>query len=342
MNLNEVKKQIQDFFQEGTVTVVGSGLSVAEGLPGMDNLAAELCDKMPRVLSDATDIDLWNQVQDQLNIKVGLEKALHTVKPSDFMEDCIREVTANLVGAAEMSVFQEIIARKKTLRFTNYISRFNIRTSGHTVITTNYDRMVECACEMAGLRVDTLFLGRYLARFEPEQSKYVHCKGYGKRKGYLFLEYWPRVTVLKPHGCLSWHLIDGVPYSIPYAATGCPLIITPGINKYLEGYGIPFDKHRSMANDAIDCATRLVIIGYGFGDEHLETHLIPQLKKGTPALLLTKDLTPKIVSIIAESAHMMAICSDGATGSNVKTQTENLSFPDINLWDIDAMLKEVF
>ena len=44
MELDEVKKIIQDFFQENTVTIVGSGLSLAEGIPGMSALATELLD----------------------------------------------------------------------------------------------------------------------------------------------------------------------------------------------------------------------------------------------------------------------------------------------------------
>lgn len=97
------------------------------------------------------------------------------------------------------------------------------------------------------------------------------------------------MTVLKPHGCLSWHERLGKPYSIPNCTLDDCLIITPGLNKCRKGYSEPFDTHRSRANAAIDQAQRYVKIGYGFGDDHLETHLVRQLKNDKSALILEQN-----------------------------------------------------
>ena len=50
MELDSIKQIIQDFFQENTLTVVGSGLSAAEGIPGMSALSNELQSKIPQLL----------------------------------------------------------------------------------------------------------------------------------------------------------------------------------------------------------------------------------------------------------------------------------------------------
>lgn len=343
MELDSIKQIIQDFFQENTLTVVGSGLSAAEGIPGMSALSNELQSKIPHLLSDPIDIKLWDKINKDLLDEVGLEQALHNTKPSPHIEDNIRKITANFIGNAEKKVLYEIINERKILRFVDYLGHFTIRNDGLVVVTTNYDRLIEYACEYKGIRIDTLFIGRFLAHFAPEKSKYSFCEGLTKRPGkQRTAVFAPKVTVLKPHGCLSWHMINGEPYSIPnYPLDDC-LIITPGVNKYKEGYSVPFDTHRTKANAAIDRAQRYIIIGYGFGDGHLETHLIQQLNSGKPALLLTHSLSPRALELTRKCQHITAICSDGADGSTIVTATSETSIPHINLWDLKSMLEEVF
>lgn len=342
MDLDTIKRHIQDFFQNGTVTVVGSGLSLSEGIPGMGALAMQLSGKLPSMLTTSSDKSLWSEIDKHLSSGLGLEEALHLTKPNSNIEECIRKTTAEYIGEAEKKIFEEMITRGKSLRFSEYLHRFNIKSEGLTVITTNYDRLIEYACESQNLCIDTLFIGKNFSRFSPEQSKYFYCNGMNKRNGKLVATFAPKVTILKPHGCLSWHMINGEPYSIPnYQANDC-LIITPGLNKYREGYSVPFDTHRTKANIAIDSAQRYVIIGYGFGDSHLETHLMQQLNYGKPALILTHSLSAKATDVVKNCKNITAICHANISDTQVLTATENIVFPDINMWDIREMIKEVF
>lgn len=343
MDLDSIKKTIQDFFQENTLTIVGSGLSVAEGIPGMFALSSELQSKMPSFLHDPLDIQIWNSISSDLSNNIGLEQALHNTKPSAYIEECIRKTTANFIGDAEAKVVLEIVNNRRILRFTNYLQHFNIRNRGLVVVTTNYDRLIEYSCELNNVRIDTLFIGKFLAHFEPEQSKFAFCENIIKKSGGKSTAVFaPKVTILKPHGCLSWHMINGEPYSIPnYPLDDC-LIITPGINKYREGYSVPFDTHRMRANLEIDHAQRYIIIGYGFGDDHLETHLVQQLNNGKPALILTHSLSAKAESLVKTCKHITAIVSDNSNGSKIITANEEIIIPNMKLWDLQTMLKEVF
>lgn len=342
MDLDTIKMKIQDFFQEGTVTIVGSGLSSAEGIPGMGDLAKELQAKVSKMLLLSEDIKNWENIEDDLKKGVGLEKALHNTKPSVFVEECIREVTALYIGQADKELFIDIVKNRRQLRFSEYLQRFNIRKQGMTVITTNYDRLIEYACEMNDIIADTLFTGNYIARYKPEQSKFTACSGVQKKSSKVKIEYFPKVTILKPHGCLSWHLFNGEPYSLPNYPVDDSLIITPGLNKYRAGYSVPFDTHRERANSEIDKAQRYIIIGYGFGDDHLETHLIQQLHMGKPALIFTYSLSEKAKKIAKENKGVTAFCHANSCDTEMVTSKEKTILSGINLWDLREMIKEVF
>ena len=50
--LHQLKKEIQSFFDEGTVTIVGSGLSCSEGISGMGSLAKKLIKEVPSKIKE--------------------------------------------------------------------------------------------------------------------------------------------------------------------------------------------------------------------------------------------------------------------------------------------------
>lgn len=53
LDLSAVKRRLQDHLQEGLLIVVGSGLSAAEGIPGMGLLAEHLKREIPPRLTNA-------------------------------------------------------------------------------------------------------------------------------------------------------------------------------------------------------------------------------------------------------------------------------------------------
>ena len=109
MELDEIKKIIQDFFQENTVTIVGSGLSLAEGIPGMSELAAELQARIPALLSDPDDTAVWSKISTDLSSNIGLEQALHNTKPTPAIEERIRKATAQYIGHAETRILYNLV-----------------------------------------------------------------------------------------------------------------------------------------------------------------------------------------------------------------------------------------
>jgi hypothetical protein len=152
------------------------------------------------------------------------------------------------------------------------------------------------------------------------------------------------VNVYKPHGSLDWYHREGKPVRYGGDLASPRLIITPGLNKFRNGYASPFDRHRERANAAIDRASRFLIIGYGFNDDHLETHLTPRIRSGIPTLLLTHSLSSNALKLARECANVVAIqraIVAGGEGSSVFVNKAEIQLPALSLWEINTFVSEV-
>lgn len=340
--MDELKKTLQNHFRDGLVTIVGSGLSCAEGLPGMRELGEHLRAHVGPALS-STDQTLWQFIFDEIS-HIGLEAALLKYPPTPSLESVIVSATASLIAERERTVISEVFNGARVLRLTRLLHHMLKPASGLSIITPNYDRLIEVASEEADLGVDTMFLGRFAGRLNARESQLGFCKGLIVRNKRPALEYRSRVNLLKPHGSLDWYLRAGKPVSYGGELPGAVrLIITPGQNKFRNGYESPFDIHRERANAAIDQAARFLIIGYGFADGHLETHLLPAIRAGRPTLMLTHGLSDIALDVARQYKNVIAIdCPPApATGSRLIQSGAETILPLENLWDVNTFIDEV-
>lgn len=344
MELAVLKKRIQTHLSDGLVTIIGSGLSVAEGIPGMPALAAHLLSVVtPRV--EASSQTLWTAISNELSAGRDLESTLLEFPPDRHLETLVVETTAEFLGAAEATIFEQVFSGSRTLRFARLLPHLLKSPSGLPVITTNYDRLIELASESSGFGVDTLFTGHRAGKLDPDKSRFSQCRGVVERKvngrKRPTLDYSPHVRVLKPHGSFDWYQGTSGPVACAFTLQRPRMIITPGLNKYRGGYDPPFDTHRERANREIDHASRYLIIGYGFNDEHLQTHLEPKLFEGKPTILVTRSLSPKAASLIPKSPNLIAISRSASKGTLATTATGAFEFPDSEMWDIENLVQEV-
>lgn len=342
MELHDLKILLQQHLSDGLVTIVGSGLSCAEGLPGMGELASYLDATVTAGLA-AAEVDRWNAISPLLPAK-GLEAALLEVPPTTGLEFAIVARTAELIAMRERKIVAEVFSRTRTLRFTGLVKHLLKPHTGLPVVTTNYDRLVEVAVEEAGLGVDTLFVGHFAGELNEQESRLSFCREVTLKAGRAQYRYRPRAIIFKPHGSLDWYHRDGKPVRYSGDLDLPRLIITPGLNKFRNGYESPFDRHRERANSAIDRASRFLVIGYGFNDDHLETHLAPRIRSGVPTLLLTHGLSDNAVKLVNECRNVIAIQraeQAGVSGSGVFVAGVETFFPGLDLWDLGSFVAEV-
>lgn len=343
MDLDDFKRHLQNYLTDGLVIIVGSGLSAAEGIPGMGALATHLCNAVAGVFAP-DDLALWRETVPLIR-KVGLEAALKQNAPSATLQVAIARTTANFFAEHERRVISEVFNGHRTLRLTRLIAHIVKPSSGLPIVTTNYERLVEVAVEQAGLGVDTLFVGRFAGELNARKSRYGFCRGVDVKKTTARRIYRSFASVYKPHGSLDWYLHDGKPVCCGMDIDGATrLIITPGQNKFRDGYDSPFDVHRAKANEAIDGAARFLILGYGFNDDHLETHLVPAIESGKPTLILTRELSARARELGLAHANVTAMdrASRGDhSGTRVYYGGAEDFLPHLALWDVHSFIDEV-
>ena len=326
------------------MVVVGCGLSSAEGLPSMQKLAKQLIDVMPsKILSK--DQGLWEKIEKSLASGISLEQALTENQASKDVNDALTLEIARLIKKSEEPIFSEVLRGQKTLRFSSLVQVFLKSANGIPIITTNYDRLIELSCEVVGYPVDSMFVGNTVGRLDQKESAYSFCRGIRHRQGRkLFLDFTPRIKLLKPHGSLDWYALDDKILRCPHNIDYPPLIIAPGESKYRAGYKEPFDVHRENANREIDKGEKYLIIGYGFNDAHLQSHLAKNLREGKPGLVVTKKLSAAGASLINESPKVMVLTLNGAkTGTTNFRDVDNVLYQlKGDMWDLGKLVREVF
>jgi len=340
MTFDDVINFVQAHFTDGLVMVVGSGLSAAEGMPGMPALADHL--KTSATELQGEDVTAWSNIVSMLDAKKGLEAALIKHAPSDSLETWIRKKTCDLLLPKERELIQAVVKGERTLRLTSLLSKILKPAEGLPILTPNYDRLIEVACQMANFHVDTTAIGDYAGAFDYKRSSMASCRGIVSRAKATVLDHFPRAIILKPHGSLDWYRNGDNAIRCSVDLDAERLIITPGLNKYKVGYDFPFDMHRELANKYINRAARLLIVGYGFNDDHLQTHLMKRIRDGTPTLILTRSAT-QTAQLLAQTSPNCVSLTRSKVWPGVAVVTNGAQFEQQgrDLWDLAVLAKEV-
>lgn len=343
MDIDALKRRIQEHCTDGLVVVVGSGLSVAEGIPGMSALAQHLLAVIPLNLSDNSRV-VWDEIANDLENNIDLESALLAHSADQDLEALIMNQTASFLLEHERKVIEDVVVRGRMLRFSRLLSVLRKEPSGIPVITTNYDRLIEIAAEQERVGIDSAFVGHRMGAFNAKESRLSLCRDIDIVKKKKRREYRPHIRLFKPHGSFDWFSTENGPIRCSLGIEeGKRLIITPGLNKYRSGYEPPFHYHIAESNRAIDKGGRFLIVGYGFNDDHLQTYITPRLKNGDPAIIVTRSLSEKAKELLPECSGTIAITkAETGDGTTVSTHNSQHEFPDLGIWDVEHLVKEVW
>jgi hypothetical protein len=272
--------------------LLGSGSSYlnGNGYP----LTGELWDKIKDRMKDTAKRD---EIQAKLDCgATGIEDALDLLDDGQPVEGPHR----HLVTAAISDLFQPM-APSLDLH-VEFVRRLGRRSDPCVkVFSLNYDPLIERAAERAHVRLVDGFLGHEHAFFNPAVFSETFLQSRGPRAKPSFHPAGLPIHLYKLHGSLGWYDCPdrGVcrcGYSEPPPANAVRLMVPPQRRKVSEvvrpTYSPLWTAFRGAMSHDAKPLNRLVAIGYGFLDEHVNDVVESALSRSAFRLLIfAKDLS---------------------------------------------------
>ncbi|MVA58522.1 MULTISPECIES: SIR2 family protein [Rhizobium/Agrobacterium group] len=297
MNLENIAKIAQTCFQNNPTIVLGSGSSMPHGLPSMGDLSKYLMSNIET--NGEAEADAWLLVKTALTAGDHLEAALEGKNLPAGLLSQIVSLTWKCVNEKDLELYCNLTSDPAAYPLGTLIAGlFKSSNAIVNVVTTNYDRVVEFACNSAGLLFQTGFAPGYLQKWESTGGVSFQRGGKEARV----------VKIWKVHGSLDWFRTSddrtiGLPvFTLPQNGI-VPLIVTPGLNKYEKTYEDPFRTTINGADDALKRASAFLSVGFGFRDQHIHPKIIERCReKNVPIVVLARTLTEEAKSFLKEKA----------------------------------------
>lgn len=327
------QKQAQDFYSKAPVIILGSGASSAHGMSGMSGLANYLIANTDLSGLSGAEIATWEKFCQVLQDGVDLESALHQVSVSDMLTARIIKTTWMLINFEDISIFQQSLQNNTMFPLSRLLAHmFKSSLKIINVVTTNYDRLAEYACDQGRIHHFTGFTYGYFRQLatpaEINSSR--------------------RVNIWKVHGSVDWFqspLEDTVAlaniHNVPENYE--PQIVTPGTQKYQKTHLEPFRSIINNADEAIKSASSYLCIGYGFNDEHIQPKLMVKcLRNKVPITIITYSLSEAAKRLIIDgSAQNYLAIERGDTDDQSIVYSSQVKAPvtvEKNIWSLEGYL----
>lgn len=325
MDKNEIFKSIQKYIESPPLILVGSGSSAPYGLPSMQVLGKYLLEILSSKYKDDYN---WQRFIDNINNGQDLETALSNLSLKSEIIDDIKVETWKLVSVKDLKLFDDIVFLNKQLSIANLINKFyKSHPQCVNIITTNYDRVIEYACDSLQLPINTGFLGSYLKKFSDTFSNNKI------------------VNIVKVHGSLdifkdTHNAVFAIPLRKEIPSGLVPEIITPGLSKYQAVLKGTSRQLLSKSDSMIKNANSFLCIGYGFNDEQIQENIISCIRQGKPIVVVTKKLSERAAHLLANNATKYVTIQEGADSKTTEFCI-NKQITTLNgcYWSIDGFME---
>lgn len=312
--------------------IVGTGLSIIYGVPGMKALAEHLGKEIGKSSVNGLK-EMWDKHYDDIKIN-GLEAGLASLtQAEDILVDAIKPITAKYILKSEERLHEAILEENTGFcKLLSYLSgTVSVSKRVIDIMTPNYDRIIEILCDKLGIGVITGFNGSLYGKFNrnilKQPTEVYNCKNCT----------W--VRLFKPHGSINWINENGNEYltndyEVLKEKAEYIEIVTPGSSKYKVGLtNNTFRCMREEFNELLNPEDNysLFIYGYGFNDDHFDTALFDSFQKNV--LIVSRDVKPEIINKALERKNITIFYHEEDKEYMVyKAKKYSIDLP---VWDIE-------
>jgi hypothetical protein len=234
------------------------------------------------------------------NIEDRIRSALQLIGGLQVLEDALAEPWHSAMDAALLDLVRAVLRCEREIDgairsggpegivthrlLVSFLLTFASRTASRerlNLFTTNYDRLVEYGCDLAGLRPLDRFVGALEPVFRASRLDVdLHYNPPGIRGEPRYLEGVLRLG--KIHGSLDWRFMAdelrrvSLPFGAPENHPSVPesptqgLMVYPNPAKDVETLQYPYaELFRDLSAALCRPNSALVTYGYGYGDDHI-------------------------------------------------------------------------
>ncbi|ALZ77853.1 SIR2 family protein [Rheinheimera sp. F8] len=327
------KKQAQDYYNKAPLIILGSGASAAHGMSGMAALAKYLTENINISGLSTGEVTVWQNFCDKLTAGVDLESALHQVAVTELLTSRIISTTWSLLNTEDINIYHKSLQNQAMFPLSRLLSHmFESSLTRLNIVTTNYDRLAEYACDQARIHHYTGFTHGFFRQLAaPNEINSAR-----------------RVNIWKVHGSLDWFKsplddivalsnIQGIPVNYK------PEIVTPGTQKYQTTHLEPYRSIINNADQAITMANSYLCIGYGFNDEHIQPKLMARCQRqNIPITIITYGLSDAARNLIKDGKAKNCLAIERGASDDQSIVYSSLDKTSVtverNLWSLEGYL----
>lgn len=293
--------------------LLGAGSSFLEGA-GYP-LAFNLWDKIKENVPNDQRVDIQAKLDAE---DIGIERALDLLDLGTHAESPHRYSVVKAIALYFLELYPDLSVHRR------FVSALSLSGSKKVnIFSLNYDPLIEWAAELEHIRLIDGFTGHDKAFFDP--SVFMHdlaviqngYRGAQRRSIPTWLQ------LVKLHGSMGWYEAPETglrrgPFNCTVNAPAKRLMIPPQHRKAADTVIPPYSKLWSEFRRTLihgpDHINRLVCLGYGMADEHVNAVIEGALVRNNFTLIIaTKSMSAKIFEHWSKYNNALVVTEDRAS-----------------------------